>query len=238
MKIALLGYGKMGHEIEKVALMRHHEIIVTIDDEGEWKKKNKELTHADMAIDFSLPNNAVKNIFRCFDINLPIVVGTTAWYDKLDEVISRCQKENQSLFYAPNFSVGMNIMFYLNKKLAAFAEKNDYQLILSEAHHIHKADKPSGTALKLAQDIIENNKCYQSWSLDDVEEDGILPVQAIRKGEINGIHEVNAISLADQITIRHEAFSRQGFAIGAVLAAEFLYNKKGIFTMDDMLNLQ
>lgn len=235
MKIALLGYGKMGHEVEKAALARKHEIIVTIDNEAEWAEHAPLLKDADVAIDFSQPDQAVTNINRCFDLHLPIVVGTTAWYDHLEEIEQRCKAEGQSLFYAPNFSIGMNIMFRLNKQLAQFAEQYGYRLALTETHHIHKLDKPSGTAVKIANDIIAVSNDYDSWSLDTEPAARVLPVTAIREGEVNGIHSVVAHSDADRITLTHEAFNRQGFAQGAIAAAEFLIGKQGCYTMDDLI---
>lgn len=234
MKIALLGYGKMGHEVEKAALARQHEIIVTIDNETEWAERKALLKDADVAIDFSQPDQAVNNITRCFDLHLPIVVGTTAWYDHLDDLRQRCKAEGQSLFYAPNFSIGMNIMFRLNKQLAQFAERYGYQLALSETHHIHKLDKPSGTAVKIANDIITTNKNYNSWALSAQSDTKVLPVSAIREGEVNGIHSLTALSAADKLTLTHEAFNRQGFAQGAIAAAEFLVTRQGCFTMDNL----
>ena len=236
MKIALLGYGKMGHEVEKAALQRKHQIVVTINNEQEWTERFELLKQADVAIDFSQPDQAVGNISRCFDLHLPVVVGTTAWYDLFDAISKRCTDEKQSLFYAPNFSIGMNMMFKMNKLIAKFAETYNYRLSLSETHHIHKLDKPSGTAVKLANDIIATNSDYQSWSLDTNGE-GILPVTAIREGEVHGIHCVKAYSEIDEITLTHEAFSRQGFAVGALVAAEFLIGKTGCFTMDDLMQI-
>lgn len=224
----------MGHEVEKAALARQHEIVVTIDNESEWAERTPLFKRADVAIDFSQPDQAVTNIFRCFDLHIPIIVGTTAWYDHLTEIRQRCEAEGQSLFYAPNFSIGMNIMFRLNKQLATFAEKYGYQLALTETHHIHKLDKPSGTAVKIANDIIAVNKDYDSWSLDVQPGTNVLPVTAIREGEVNGIHSVQAQSPADKLTLTHEAFNRQGFAQGAIAAAEFLIGKHGCFTMDDL----
>ncbi len=163
MKIILLGYGKMGHEVEQVALQRGHEILARIDNTSELENlknsKSEKFSDAEdvVAIEFSTPATALNNIYSCFDMNIPVVCGTTAWYDHLDEVKSRCEKENQALFYAPNFSIGMNIMFTLNKQLAKLSENYNYRLSLTETHHIHKLDKPSGTAVKLAEDIIVNN---------------------------------------------------------------------------------
>lgn len=235
MKILLLGYGKMGHEVEQIALQRGHNIVATIDNVNEWAEKNDMLREADVAIEFSTPATALENIKRCFDIHLPVVCGTTAWYQHLEEIKERCVKEQQTLFYAPNFSIGMNITFMLNRYLAKITEKYDYKLSLTETHHIHKLDRPSGTAVKLAEDIIESNGNYSSWSLDDCGEE-VLHIEAIREGEYFGIHEVKAESECDIIQLRHEAFSRKGFATGAVIAAEFVEGKRGIFTMNDLLN--
>lgn len=245
MKIILLGYGKMGHEVEKIALQRGHEIIARIDNEEEFSNSGiQQLKNSGnvVAIEFSTPATAYDNITRCFDNNIPVVCGTTAWYEHFNEVKERCEKEGQSLFYAPNFSIGMNIMFMLNSQLAKITEKYDYKLSLTETHHIHKLDKPSGTAVKLANDIVENNKNYNSWKLEDSTKgdeqttNDVLPIESIREGEYFGIHEVKAESSCDIISLRHEAFSREGFATGAVIAAEFIQGKKGIFTMNDLLN--
>lgn len=243
MKIILLGYGKMGHEVEKIALQRGHEIVAAIDNEEEFRnseiQKFRNLEDV-VAIEFSTPATAFKNIKQCFDLNIPVVCGTTAWYQHFDEVKERCERERQTLFYAPNFSIGMNIMFMLNSQLAKITEKYGYKLSLTETHHIHKLDKPSGTAVKLADDILENNKNYNSWELTDGDKqtatDGALPITAIREGDVFGIHEVQAQSDCDIIKLSHEAFSRKGFASGAVIAAEFILGKKGLFTMNDLLN--
>lgn len=257
MNIIILGYGKMGHEVEQVALQRGHKIIARIDNSSELenlktlKSEKRSDSEEVVAIEFSTPATALNNIYRCFDMNIPVVCGTTAWYQHLDEVKSRCEKENQALFYAPNFSIGMNIMFMLNKQLAKLSENYNYRHSLTETHHIHKLDKPSGTAVKLAEDIIENNDNYKSWELNQLTIDNlqltsnneqltiskVLPVEAIREGDVFGIHEVKAESDCDIIQLRHEAFSRKGFATGAVIAAEFLLGKKGIFTMENLLKI-
>ena len=257
MNIIILGYGKMGHEVEQVALQRGHKIIARIDNSSELenlktlKSEKRSDSEEVVAIEFSTPATALNNIYSCFDMNIPVVCGTTAWYQHLDEVKSRCEKENQALFYAPNFSIGMNIMFLLNKQLAKLSENYNYRLSLTETHHIHKLDKPSGTAVKLAEDIIKNNDNYKSWELNQLTIDNlqltsnneqltiskVLPVEAIREGDVFGIHEVKAESDCDIIQLRHEAFSRKGFATGAVIAAEFLLGKKGIFTMENLLKI-
>ena len=243
----------MGHEVERIALQRGHEIIARIDKDKdlEIQRLRDSETHETVAIEFSTPATALENINLCFDMNIPVVCGTTGWYEHLDEVKSRCEKENQALFYAPNFSIGMNITFMLNKQLAKLSEKYGYRLSLTETHHIHKLDKPSGTAVKLAEDIIESNENYNSWKLNQCTMNNeqcttnnvqltvgdVLPVEAIREGDVFGIHEVKAESDCDVIQLRHEAFSRKGFATGAVIAAEFLHDKKGIFTMNDLFKI-
>lgn len=234
MKIAIIGYGKMGHEVEKAALARHHEIVVTIDNAQEWEERLSLLKQADVAIEFSQPDQVVSNINRCFDLHLPIVVGTTAWQEHYEEIKQRCLAEKQSLFTAPNFSIGMNIMFLLNKQLARLAERYGYQLSLAETHHIHKLDKPSGTAVKLANDIMAVDHDYKDWSID-APADHTLFIEAKREGEVFGIHSVTASSAADRITITHQAFNRQGLAAGALAAAEFLVGKTGVFGMDALL---
>ena len=223
----------MGHEVEKAALARQHEILVTIDNAQEWEERFGLLKQAEVAIDFSQPDQVVGNIHRCFDLHIPIVVGTTAWQDHFEEIKARCLNEGQSLFHAPNFSIGMNIMFVLNKQLAKFAEKYGYQLSLAETHHIHKLDKPSGTAVKLANDILAVNRDYDHWSID-TPADHTLYINVTRIGEVNGIHSVVADSEADRLTLTHEAFNRQGFALGAIAAAEFLVGKTGCYSMEDL----
>ena len=225
----------MGHEVERLALAKGHEIVVTIDNEQEWNERLERLKTADVAIEFSQPDQAFANISRCFDLHLPIVVGTTAWYDRLEEVKERCLKEHQSLFYAPNFSIGMNMVFRINKQLAQFAEKYGYAMSLAETHHIHKLDKPSGTAAKLANDIIAESSRYQCWSINEPYPADTLPIEVTREGEVFGIHSVTARSSADRITLTHEAFSREGLAQGALAAAAFLIGKTGVFTMDELM---
>ncbi|MBO6058062.1 MAG: 4-hydroxy-tetrahydrodipicolinate reductase [Bacteroidales bacterium] len=240
MRIVILGYGKMGHEVEQIALQRGHEVVYRIDTEQDWYYNIDGIADCDVVIEFSTPATAIANIEKCFELDIPMVVGTTGWYEHLDEISNRCKNEGHTLFYAPNFSIGMNFVFKLNKEMARFAQKYDYQLDITETHHIHKLDKPSGTAIKLAEDIIDNNENYEYWMLDDEDEPlnddaKMLRVNAIREGEVFGIHEIKALSDCDEITLRHEAFSRKGFATGAVIAAEFIQNKKGIYTMEDLI---
>ncbi len=239
MKIVILGYGKMGHEVEQVALQRGHEVVYRIDTEQDWYRNIDGIADCDVVIEFSTPATAIANIEKCFELDIPMVIGTTGWYAQLEDIKNRCKNEGHTIFYAPNFSIGMNFVMNLNKQMARFAQKYDYQLDITETHHIHKLDKPSGTAVKLAEDIIDNNDNYEYWTLDDEDtqenDDKILRINAIREGEVFGIHEINALSDCDEITLRHEAFSRKGFATGAVIAAEFIQDKKGVFTMNDLL---
>lgn len=240
MKIALLGYGKMGKAIEAVAIERGHEVCVTIDDEDDWMEKLDDLRDSDLAIDFSLPSTVVGNIMRCFDLDIPIVVGTTGWYDQLESVVHDCQQRGQSLFVASNFSIGMNIMFDLNRRLAKLMNGYaDYDVAITETHHIHKLDAPSGTAITLANDIIDELDRKDEWTLKGASsgqrKSSDVEITSIREGEVPGIHEVVYDSEIDTITLSHSAKSRKGLAMGAVLAAEFLNGKKGYFTMRQLL---
>ena len=231
MKIGIIGYGKMGKAIEKIALKRGHSIEFKVNDYNTSIIKD-----VDMAIDFSTPDSAVNTIYNCLESNTPIISGTTGWLDRLDEVKKRCEEKNGSFLYASNFSLGANIFFELNKKLALIMSDNHtYKVSIDETHHIHKLDKPSGTAITIAEDIIVNSK-HKSWQLDSKANAGIH-INSIREKEINGIHEVKYKSDNDLISIKHEAFSRDGFALGAIVAAEWLVNKKGFYSISDMLNL-
>ncbi len=223
MKIALLGYGKMGKAVEALALERGHSVGVTIDDEDDWMGKIESLRECDVAVEFSTPATVVGNIMRCFDMGMPVIVGTTGWYDQLESVVHDCQQRDQALFVASNFSIGMNIMFELNRRLAQLMEgREEYAASITETHHVHKLDAPSGTAISLANDMKE-------------ELGRTVPITSIREGEVPGIHEVVYDSDIDTLTLRHSAKSRKGLALGAVLAAEFLEGKKGYYTMRDML---
>ena len=240
MKIVILGYGKMGHEVEQAALQRGHKVAYRIDTEQDWYLNIDGIAECDVVIEFSTPDTAIANIEKCFELDIPMVIGTTGWYGKQEDIANRCINEGHTMFYAPNFSIGMNFVMNLNKQMARFAQRYDYQLDITETHHIHKLDKPSGTAVKLAEDIIDNNDNYEYWMLDDEEaeenDDKMLRINSIREGEVFGIHEIKALSDCDEITLRHEAFSRKGFATGAVIAAEFIKDKKGVFTMEDLIN--
>lgn len=236
MNIALIGYGKMGKEIEKIALERGHQVPVIIDKGDSISKLEQGV---DVAIEFTQPCEAVSNILGCFKHNVPVVVGTTGWYDAFDEVVKECEAEKGGVFYATNFSVGVNILFHVNKMLANIMSKQpDYKAHLNETHHIHKKDSPSGTAITLAEGLIENHDAYTRWEegkADSLSKD-TLPIEAFRENEVPGIHEMVYESDIDYIQIKHSAKSRKGFALGSVLAAEYMAGKHGVHTMNDLLN--
>ena len=232
MKFALLGYGKMGKAIEQIALERGHEIVCKIDiNLAEGK-----LQGADAAINFSIPNAAVDNITSALHQSVPVVCGTTGWLDAFPQVTRTVMENNTAFLYASNFSVGVNLFFKLNKILAQIMHpQKEYSVSIQETHHIHKLDAPSGTAISLAEGIIENTDLKQ-WKMNEGTKDSIT-IQSYRKGEVPGTHNVKYESLIDEITIEHKAYNRIGFAQGAVIAAEWIVGKKGVFKMEDVLNL-
>jgi len=237
MKIALLGYGKMGREIEKIAIEYNHSIRLVIDNDKDWIEKAEQLKECDVAIEFSIPAIAIENIRKCFDAGIPVVVGTTGWYDHFQQISELCISTNSTLFYASNFSIGVNIFFDINKRLASLLETYPmYAPEMVEIHHIQKLDAPSGTAITLANDIIASNSRYKKYTAAEPESDEIH-VQSIRESNVPGTHTVTWNSDIDKIAITHEAKSRRGFALGAVMAASWIYGRKGVFTMKDMLNL-
>jgi 4-hydroxy-tetrahydrodipicolinate reductase len=238
MKIALLGYGKMGKEIEKIARERHHELALIIDINNQHEFIVNNIKMADVAIDFSTPDSAYGNILKCFEAGIPVVCGTTGWLNKLDKITELCKSQNQTLFYASNFSLGANVLFALNKYLARIMDNFPaYNVEIKEIHHIHKIDAPSGTAISLANDLIAHVKRKEKWELDQASADHVVQISAVRKDEVPGTHVITWDSLVDRIEIMHEAKSRKGLALGAVLAAEFIRDKKGIFSMGDLLKL-
>lgn len=240
MRIALLGYGKMGKMIERVATDRGHEITLIVDEQNRREATPEQLKKAEVAIEFTMPVVAVENYKWCFDNGVPVVSGTTGWLEKWEEVAAYCRERRGSFFYASNFSIGVNIFFELNKHLAKLMNGfNDYKVFIEETHHIHKLDAPSGTAITIAEGILDHLGGYHTWELNqgDQAPEGVVPVTARRIGEVPGIHTVTYKSEVDEIEIRHSALSREGFAQGAVLAAEFLNGKTGIYGMDDLLAL-
>ncbi|MBE9466868.1 MAG: 4-hydroxy-tetrahydrodipicolinate reductase [Bacteroidetes bacterium] len=237
MKIAIIGYGKMGQEIEKIATERNHEIVLKIDENNQSLFTKKNLQKTDVAIDFSTPEVAYSNILNCFSAGVSVVAGTTGWLENYDNAVTECKKLKLAFFYASNFSLGVNIFSEVNKHLAKIMNKHsDYEITIEEAHHIHKVDAPSGTAISLANDIIKNVDRKKSWNKTNQDKNEIL-ISSIREGNIPGIHTIIYDSYVDKLEIKHTAKNRKGFALGAVLAAEFIKNKTGIFSMSDLLNL-
>lgn len=237
MKIALIGYGKMGKIIERIAISRGHEIVSIYNSQKPFKG-NEECT-ADVAIEFTRPDTVVEHIKKAIGQKLPIVVGTTAWSKSQEEIFNLVSQTQGSLLYASNFSVGVNIFQQLTEKLAQLIESQaQYTLRIEETHHLQKLDAPSGTAVTLAEGIIANNTNYNEWQLGNEVLSHQISIVAHREPDVPGTHEVFATSTIDTITLSHEAHSREGFALGAILAAEFLLGKQGVFTMKDVLNLK
>ncbi|XMO85308.1 4-hydroxy-tetrahydrodipicolinate reductase [Algibacter sp. AS12] len=233
MNIALLGYGKMGKTIEQIAIKRGHKVVLTID-KGDT---NYDITKADVAIDFSIPTVAYSNIANCIDNNVPVISGTTGWLDKYEDAVALCEEKKGAFIYASNFSLGVNIFFELNKTLAKMMSAlKQYNVSMEEIHHTQKLDAPSGTAITLADGVIENHDGYKNWKLEENGEQTI-PIAAKRIADVPGTHTVTYESEVDTINIEHVAHTRQGFALGAVVAAEWIVGKSGVFTMNDVLNI-
>lgn len=233
MKIALLGYGKMGQTIERIALERGHEIVLKKDEFNTYEG----LSNADVAIDFSIPTVAVANISSCFHNNVPVISGTTGWLEHYNEMTTLCLEKKGAFISSSNFSLGVNLFFELNEYLAKMMSKFDsYNVNMEEIHHTQKLDTPSGTAISLAKGVIENSE-YTSWTLENSTEKQIH-IEAIRTENVPGTHTVTYNSVVDTIEIKHTAHNRDGFALGAVIAAEWIVGKQGVFTMKDVLNLK
>lgn len=238
MNIALLGYGKMGKAIEEIALQKKHHIVLKINDKNLDELTKENLQRADVAIEFTSPQSAVHNILLCFDAGLPVVCGTTGWLIEMNIVQQKCKELNASFLYASNFSIGVNIFFELNKKLAALMSKQlQYDVSIEEIHHTEKKDAPSGTAITIAEAIIEASFQKNKWVNRPSAEAEELAILSKRIDPAAGTHSVKYSSDVDDIEIIHTAHNRKGFAAGALLAAEFIYNKKGIFSMKDVLDL-
>lgn len=239
MKIAIIGYGKMGKVIEQIAFSRNHEIVAIIDINQNSPVSFQKLEEANVAFEFTNPDSAIKNILQCFKMNIPVICGTTGWYKDLDHIKSECRKLNVTFFYASNFSLGVNILFEMNKRLAQIMNNfNDYDVEITEIHHLQKLDSPSGTAITLANEIIDNIESKTNWQNNAKHKENILNIISRREEKVPGTHTIKYESDVDKIEFTHEAKSRQGFGLGAVLAGEFILNKKGIFTMQDLLNLK
>lgn len=246
MKIALLGYGKMGKIIEKIATDRKHEIVLKIDFDNLHELTADNLKQADVAIEFTTPSSVISNINVCFEAGVPVVVGTTGWYDKLDEIKQQCEGGNHTMLYATNFSVGVNIFFHVNKILAKLMNNYPYyEVQVEEIHHTQKLDSPSGTAITIAEGIIENLDAKKNWAnvlvadgkdSDDNVGNSALLIESYRMDSVPGTHTVIYDSEVDSIEFKHTAHNRNGFALGAVLAAEWLKENEGFHSITDMFN--
>lgn len=232
MNIALLGYGRMGKSIEAIALKRGHSIVLKVNNDTD----KLDFSNTDVAIDFSLPSTAVQNIKAALSADVPVISGTTGWLDSYDDIKAFCKAQNGSFIYASNFSLGVNLFFELNRKLSELMKDfKDYNVAIEEIHHTKKLDAPSGTAISLAQDIIKTTE-YSNWTLGEAQSDSV-PINAKRIEDVPGTHEVSYNSEIDTISIKHIAHNRKGFALGAVVAAEWIKDKKGIYSMKDVLNI-
>jgi len=236
MNIVLFGYGKMGKEIETIALERGHQIVLKITSENSCSITSTDLQKADVVIEFSTPHSVLNNINTCLNAKVPIVVGTTGWHNQLNEISKACNDKNGALFYASNFSLGVAIFSKVNEYLASIMNNYPtYDVSMKEIHHIHKLDKPSGTAISLANQIIEKIDSKKKWSITEQSEETLF-IEDIREGMVPGTHIIKYSSDIDDIEIMHKAHNRKGFALGAVLAAEFIQHKKGVYTMSDLMN--
>lgn len=245
MKIVLFGYGKMGKEIEKIAISRGHQIVLKIDNKNVNEISEADLNKGDVAIEFTVPSAAYENAVKCFKSKIPVVIGTTGWYDQLESLSQTCLSYKGAMLYATNFSIGVNILFYINQILAKVMDKqNNYEPEIEEYHHQEKLDAPSGTALSLADDMIHEIVRKKKWkgymkadAIDTINSEELKVISG-RERDIKGIHTVRYVSETDEIMIRHEAYNRQGFALGSVIAAEWLKDKTGVYTMKDVLKLR
>jgi len=236
MKIAIIGYGKMGKTIEQLALEKGYEIVLKVDKQNANTWTNEQLKLADVAIEFTQPESAIENITRCFESGIPVISGTTGWVERMEEVKNSCQKLDGGFFYASNFSVGVNLFFKLNKILAQMMEAYDtYDISLEEIHHTQKLDAPSGTAITLADGLLEKISRKNKWVKEAADQANELPIFSKRIEKVPGTHSINYDSPIDSIEIKHTAHSRLGFAKGALLAAEWMKNRKGVYGMEDLL---
>jgi 4-hydroxy-tetrahydrodipicolinate reductase len=236
MNIALIGYGKMGKTIEPIAKVRGHEIVLIIEKNNLSELNRINLKKVDVAIDFSTPNSARTNIMKAIDSGIPVISGTTGWLDHYSEVIAYCDKKKGSFLYASNFSLGVNLFFELNKKMTKIMKQYEqYEVDIHEIHHKEKKDSPSGTAISLAEQIIAENKSFTGWISNEISIENSIKIVSERKEKITGIHQVNYNSQMDSISIKHKTHSRKAFALGAVIAAEWIRNKNGCYSMYDVL---
>jgi 4-hydroxy-tetrahydrodipicolinate reductase len=236
MNIALIGYGRMGHEIESIAINRGHNIKLIVDQDNQGDLNPENLKGIDAAIEFSFPEAAFDNVIKCLENHIPVVSGTTGWLGKYDKAAEACKKNGTSFIHSSNYSIGVNLLFRLNIELAKQMNRyNNYTVSIEEIHHTKKLDAPSGTALTLVNGITENHTGYDGWVPEENRKDGKIPVKAVREGSVPGTHIIAWDSDIDTITIKHEAKNRKGLALGAVIAAEFISGKVGVFTMNDIM---
>jgi len=236
MNIALIGYGRMGHEIEAIAVRRGHVIKLIIDLDNSADLNSSNLKGVDVVIEFSTPESAFGNIAKCLNNSVPVVSGTTGWLGDYKKAVELCEKNNTSFLHSTNFSIGVNLLFRLNSELAKqMARYGDYRVAIEEIHHTKKLDAPSGTAITLAEGIIGQHPGYSKWGPADTNENGAVPVTSVREGLVPGTHTITWDSEIDLISLHHEAKNRKGLALGAVVAAEFIVSRKGVFTMNDVM---
>ncbi len=236
MNIALVGYGRMGHEIENVAHSRGHSIVLIVDKDNAADLDAVNLAKANVVIEFSQPDVAFENVIRCLKAGIPVVSGTTGWIDKIDEARAICLEKGTSFIHSTNFSIGVNILFRLNSELARLmAGVKEYKVSIEEIHHTKKLDAPSGTAITLASGISENHPLYDGWAFNPQAGTKSIPIESVREGDVPGTHTIVWDSDIDSISLKHEARNRKGLALGAVVAAEFIYNRKGVYTMSEVL---
>lgn len=236
MNIALVGYGRMGHEIESIAISRGHAIKLIVDQDNGFDLNNANLKNIDVAIEFSSPEAALANILKCLNARVPVVSGTTAWLTKYSEAVEACLINETSFIHSSNYSIGVNLFFRISSELAKQMKKySEYKVSIEEIHHTKKLDAPSGTAISLAEGISAVNSDYEKWCFEEDKKDNCVPIKSVREGVVPGTHIVTWDSEIDSISMRHEARNRKGFALGAVIAAEFISQRKGVFTMNDVM---
>jgi 4-hydroxy-tetrahydrodipicolinate reductase len=238
MKIGLVGYGKMGRTIETLGSSQGYSFPLIVDLDNMEDLNADRVAEIDVAIEFTSPESAPGNILRCIDLELPVVSGTTGWNDRFAEIRAYCLEKDGALFHASNFSIGVNILFALNRQMARIMDRfPEYLVSLREVHHIHKLDAPSGTAITLAEQIISEQERVKSWSLDDKGDPGNIHIDAVREGEVKGIHKITYESDLDSLSLVHVAKSRDAFAAGALMAASFIRERSGVYGMSDLLKI-
>jgi 4-hydroxy-tetrahydrodipicolinate reductase len=236
MNIALIGYGRMGHEIETTALRRGHVIKLKIDIDNAGALNSENLKNVDAVIEFTSPHSALGNVLVCLENRVPVVCGTTGWLDDYGKAVEVCRANNTSFIHSSNFSIGVNLLFRLNAELAKLMQRyGEYSVSIEEIHHTKKLDAPSGTAITLAKGITENHPGYDGWAFPENAAEKMLPLKAVREGDVPGTHLVTWDSEIDTLTLKHEAKNRKGLALGAVIAAEFIKGREGVFTMNDVM---